>query len=58
MVSHFAFYFILLVLKPNNDISSFPKSILHVISSMGHLLAWSQLFIPVFLGPLLGISFV
>jgi hypothetical protein len=29
-------------LKPNNDISSFPKSILHIVSSMGHLLVWSQ----------------
>jgi hypothetical protein len=45
-------------LKPNNDILGFPKSILHVISSMGHLMVWSQLFVPIFLGLLLGISFV
>jgi hypothetical protein len=29
-------------LNPNNDISGFPKSILHIISSMGHLLVWSR----------------
>jgi len=44
-------------LKPNNDILGFFESILHDISSMGHLLVLSSLFVPVFLGLLLGLFF-
>jgi len=56
--SRSTFYFIPWLLKQNNDILSLPQSILHVIFSMGHLLAWSQFSVHVFMGPLLGISFV
>jgi hypothetical protein len=58
MKSHSTFYSVPWVLKENNDILGFPQSILHVISSTGHLLAWSHFSVLVFFGPLLEISFV
>jgi len=50
--NHIPFYYVLWVLKPNNDISGFHEFILYVISLLGHLLVWSQFFVPIFLGPL------
>jgi len=47
-----------MVLKPNNDISSFLESILHVISSMAHLLVSNLFFVFVFLRLILVNSFV
>jgi hypothetical protein len=52
------FYFVMWVLKPNNNISHFLQSILHTFSSMGHLLVSSFFYVPIFLGLLLGISFI